>query len=291
MKVTNKFNLPQPVVTALNKDDYDSGGSHRSITQLIDSPRVSILRKEFDEDRTEDVSDKLWSVLGTAVHKMFEDTASGDYISEERIHTKHSNWDISGAIDLQLIEPDGVTLIDYKCTSVWSVIFDKPEWHNQLNAYAWLVRRSRGLSVKTLQICAVLRDWKQRDAESKQDYPKAPLVVIDIPVWDDEKQDEYMDGRIKLHSEAEFARLTGERLPPCSTQERWGRDPTYAVKKDGRKTAVRVFNSDNEARAYIGTITKDQKKHSVEHRPGEMTRCKQDWCGVAMWCDQYQGES
>ena len=45
MKVTNKFNLPQPVVTALTQDNYDSGGSHRSITQLIDSPRVSILRK------------------------------------------------------------------------------------------------------------------------------------------------------------------------------------------------------------------------------------------------------
>jgi len=290
MRVTNKYNLPLPVVLALDKDTYTRGESNRSVTQLIDSPRISILRKEFDDRRSEDVSNKLWSVLGTAVHKMFEDTVAEDYLSEERLYTEHSGWTISGQVDLQLIEPSGVTLIDYKCTSVWSVIFDKKEWHNQLNAYAWLVRRDKGLPIKALQICAVLRDWKQRDAEMKDDYPAAPIVMIDLPVWSDEKQDEYMDSRIKLHSEAEYARLTGDSIPLCSQQERWAKESTYAVKKAGRKSAVRVFSSEAEALAFIGGVKKDQLKHSVEFRPGESTRCKQDWCGVAEFCEQYQGE-
>ena len=39
------------------------------------------------------------------------------------------NWLIGGAIDLQRSEGDGtVTILDYKCTSVWSVIYGKKEW-------------------------------------------------------------------------------------------------------------------------------------------------------------------
>jgi|TARA_R110000787_G_scaffold51453_3_gene121945 hypothetical protein len=167
VRLTNKHNLPQPVVDSLTKDNYSRGSSNRSITQLIDSPRIRILRAEHDAEMTEDASDKVWSVLGTAVHNMFEDAASNkDHISEERLFAEQDGWEISGAIDLQEIEPDGsVTVSDYKCTSVWSVMYGKKEWVNQLNAYAWLVRHVKKVPVKKCQIVAVLRDWKLSELE------------------------------------------------------------------------------------------------------------------------------
>ena len=162
MRLTNKHNLPKPVVDSLTKDNYSRGSSNRSITQLIDSPRIRILRAEHDAEMTEDASDKVWSVLGTAVHNMFEDAVSEkEHISEERLFIEQDGWEISGAIDLQETESDGSVIVsDYKCTSVWSVMYGKAEWANQLNAYAWLVRHVKKVPVSSCQIVAVLRDWK-----------------------------------------------------------------------------------------------------------------------------------
>ena len=72
MNYTNVTNLPQPIFKALTHSGYTRGHSNRSVTQLIDSPRVRILRKEHDDDITEDVSDMGWCVLGRSVNKLFE---------------------------------------------------------------------------------------------------------------------------------------------------------------------------------------------------------------------------
>ena len=169
MKLTNKHSLPQPVVDALTRDTYSRGESNRSITQLIDSPRIRILRAEHQDEMSEDASEKVWSILGTAVHKIFEESTGKDQISEERLFTEHSNWTISGAIDLQETESDGsVTVSDYKCTSVWSVIFGKQEWVHQLNAYAWLVRHVKKVPVRKCRIIAVLRDWKLSELKKQR---------------------------------------------------------------------------------------------------------------------------
>tara|TARA_R110000744_G_scaffold199074_3_gene318316 strand:+ start:3057 stop:3971 length:915 start_codon:yes stop_codon:yes gene_type:complete len=303
MKITNKHNLPAPVVAALSFDSYDRGKSNRSITQLIDSPKVSILKREHDPEISEDVSNKLWSVLGTAVHIMFENSTDDEnMISEERYFFTHpEGWTISGAIDLQVMDQksQSITVMDYKCTSVWSVIFDKKEWHNQLNAYAWLLRK-RSIAkdevvcdwpVTKLQVVAVLKDWKQNELKrSSGNYPKAPIVIIDIPLWSNEKQDEYMESRIKLHSDAEFAYLTGQSLPDCSPVEQWAKGAKYAVHKGMAKRAARVFDSQKEANDWV-LGQSDSKGLSVVTRQGEKTRCTADWCNVNQWCDQYRRES
>ena len=83
MIITNQHNLPEPVFKALTHSDYSRGSSNRSVTQLIDSPRVRILRKEHDDEIFEDASDMLWSVLGTSVHHMFEQHQPDGHIVEE----------------------------------------------------------------------------------------------------------------------------------------------------------------------------------------------------------------
>lgn len=282
MKLTNKFGLPDPVVKALTRSEYTKGESNRSITQLIDSPRVRILRQEHWDDLEEDVSEKMWAVLGTAAHKMFEETADDKHISEERIFTEIDGWVISGAIDVQKIEDDGVTIMDYKTTSVWSVIMGKIEWERQLNCYAELVRRAKGSKVKALKVIAILRDWRARDAEEKQDYPRAPIVEVNIPLWPESQAAEYLNERVALHQKAEFDRLTGSELPECSEQERWIKESKWALKKRGQRRAVKLFDNEADARAAV------IDGMELEFRQGEAIRCTANWCRVSAWCSQYQ---
>ena len=118
-------------------------------------------------------------------------------------------------------------------------------------------------------------------------YPEAPITVIPIELWDDDKQDQYIAGRVKLHQDAEFERLTGGSLPLCSELERWSRPSTWAVKKIANKKAMRVFDLEEEAQKYFKDNALDSK-HSVEERKGKNVRCEGDYCGVSKWCDQYE---
>jgi len=292
MKYTNVHNLPEPIVRALTKDGYSRGASNRSVTQLIDSPRAQILRNDFDDRVEIDVSELLWITLGRTMHHMFEGEAKGKYLPEERLFAEHSGWTISGAIDIQHDEGSNVvTLTDYKMTSVWSIIFGKKEWDNQLNFYAWLARTSKHVNVKALKVLAVLRDWKQGELmRGGSEYPKAPIMEIDIPLWTCEEQESYVAERIRIHQEAEFMRLTGTKLPLCTDDERWKSPTKYAVKKPKNKTAKRVLSSFEEATQYITDNEMDPIIWAIEERPSDPKRCSMGYCKIAQWCDQYQGE-
>jgi len=286
--VTNKFKLPQFVVDALTHSDYTRGDSDISVTQLIDSPRIARLQREHADEQTKDAVDFVWSRFGTSVHTMFEESlkATGsDVITEERLFTETQGWSLSGAIDAQEVSDDGVIISDFKVTSAWSVIFDKSSWHTQLNVYAYLVRKAKGQTVKKLQIVALLRDWVRRKAEQGGEYPTAPIVVLDIPMWSEAEQDAYVESQIKKHMEATN---TDQPLIFCTSEEAWQKDTVYAVMKKGRKSAVKLYKTEAEA---VERAEKEGSNHSVEVRKGEKTRCKGDWCGVSKWCDQYQSEA
>ena len=286
--ITNKFDLPKFVVDALTYSDYTRGDSDISVTQLIDSPRIARLQREHADEQTKDAVDFVWSRFGTSVHTMFEESlkATGsDVITEERLFTETQGWKLSGAIDAQEVSDDGVIISVFKVTSAWSVIFDKSSWHTQLNVYAYLVRKAKGQTVKKLQIVALLRDWVRSKAQQGGEYPTAPIVVLDIPMWSEAEQDAYVESQIKKHMEATN---TDQPLIFCTSEETWQKDTVYAVMKKGRKSAVKLYKTEPEA---VERAEKEGSNHSVEVRKGEKTRCKGDWCGVSKWCDQYQSEA
>jgi hypothetical protein len=292
MKITNNHNLPDVVVQALTHDTYSKGRSNRSVTQLIDSPRIGVLYRQNEQHIEKDAVEFLWTRLGTSVHDIFEQAVKNkeNVASEERIFVKFHDWIISGAIDLQETTPDGIDISDYKVTSVWSVIFGKEEWHNQLNAYSWLVRHGKAAPVNKLNIICVMRDWQRRKAQEDSNYPQSPVEVIPIPRWSDEEKDEYMLKRIQLHQEAEMRHAMGDTLPFCTDKERWKRDDKFAVKKKNVQRATKVFDYLEDAESFVEKNS-NGIKYFVEHRKGEPTRCVQDWCKVSQFCDQFNGES
>jgi hypothetical protein len=324
MEITNLFNLPEPVVLALSEDDYSRGESNRSVTQLIDAPRARILRQELDHLVTKDVSELIWIALGKTIHNMFEKYAQGKYLPEERLFAEVDGWVISGAIDIQYDEGSNhVTLTDYKCTSVWSVIYGKDDeegaWAKQLNFYAWLATVAKSVIVDKLKIVVVLRDWKMREAQQNKggNYPQAPIMEIDVPLWSESVRADYVDERVRIHQDAEFQRLTGGILPVCTDKERWKNPSQFAVRKPQNKTAKRVLDTYEQAEEYIEWIgveedkaiaarevqrnqakAKGEKKkpaikknlYIIEERPSTPNRCAMGYCHIAQWCDQYQDE-
>ena len=287
MKITNKFNLPETLVALASRDYYTKGRADYSVTEIISPPRVQRLRKQHYHEMEQDVADMLWMLLGTALHVVAERSEIVGHTNEERLMVGIGDVMLSGAIDLQKDDEDGITVIDYKFTSVWSLLNDKPEWEYQQNIYKYLVERVKRKPVKSLRICAMLRDWSRMEASVKPDYPQAPIQMVDIPMWDYADIEKFIEKRIELHQDSKVNADWNEELPLCTDEERWMRTTKYAVKKEGRKTAVRVFDTEEEAQELLKEMP-EKDKGFIEIRKGESVRCTGNFCGVSQWCTQYQ---
>jgi hypothetical protein len=284
MKLTNKYNLPQTFVNVLNRPTYTKGKAHLSATEIINSPRIVQLKKTHWDNLEEDVADKVWAIFGTAIHAVLELGKDEHHIIEQRLHANVDGWDISGAIDLQRVEDDGIIVADYKTTGAWAVMNEKSDWEQQLNIYAWLVEKVKKVPVKKVEIIAIIRDWNRRDAQTREGYPEAPIKVIDVPLWSFAKRESFIKERIHLHSNALFATETSEDLPECSPSEMWEKPAFWAVRKIGNKRATAVFDTQDKADAKIEEMGKG---YEIEYRPGERTRCA-NFCQVRDFCGQWK---
>ncbi len=293
MNITNNHNLPQSFVNFARNDKYSKGLSDISVTTLIDSPRVRLLREDKSSEMTSDAADMIWPLFGTAVHHILESASEDEGVTlEERLYATVNDWILSGAVDHQKVEGNSISITDYKVTSVWSVIHGKIEWEQQLNCYAFLSQKNKGMKVKSLQICAILRDWNRREAERREDYPQAPVILVDIPLWPDTKRIEYIKERVAMHQDAQMNFDLAQAFPSCSDEERWKRGEAWAVKKKGNKRALRVFETEELAQefAVAHKARKNEYILEIEHREGEYIRCKGDYCGVANFCSQFKGD-
>ncbi len=284
MKLTNKHNVPTPLLTLASREYYSKGASAYSVTELLSPPRVRRLQERHKHEMEQDVSDLMWSMLGSALHVVMERGQTPGFVSEERLFLEVDGVTISGAIDLQEETPFGITITDYKFTSAWAVMQTKEEWVQQLNIYRYLVEKVKGKRVVALKICAFVRDFSRHDM-GKAGYPQAPIHMVDLDVWPMEKTEAYIRERLDAHRNSKMDSDLGDDLAHCSSEERWESETTYAVKKDGRKTAIRVVKDEEEAKRLA---EKEKENGYVETRPGEPRRCTGDYCGVARWCNQYQ---
>jgi hypothetical protein len=283
MKITNKQKLPSPLVALLSRNYYSKGASQYSVTELMSPPKIRRLREQYDADMEIDVTKMIASQLGTFMHGKLEAKECEGYTNEERIFTEIDGVVISGAIDLQQQVEGGVVIIDYKFVKAWSVKQGKDDWTTQLNIYKWLVESIKRVPVKGLQICAIIKDYSAYD--TSEGYPEAEAVMIDVPMWDSVTTETYVRKRLEMHRNAKVNHEFGEELQACTDEERWMSETVFAVKREGRKSAIRLFKTIEEA-----TELAEKEKGYVETRQGEPKRCTGDFCGVSKWCKQYQGE-
>lgn len=282
MKITNIHNLPETIVNVLSRPTYTKGGANLSATEILNSPRIVQLKRLHDAELEQDVSDMVWAIFGTAIHAVLEHGKNDNHIVEERLHAVVDGWSISGAIDLQVVEDDGITVSDYKTTSAWAVMNEKIDWEQQLNIYAWLVETVKQKPVKGLNIVAIIRDWSRKDM--RDNYPVAPLQEIAINLWTYEERTRFLSERIAQHAAALFAVETNDDLPECTPEQMWEKPKMWAVKKVGGVRAKNVCYTEEEANEKLELAGKN---HFIEVRPGERTRCA-NYCSVKDFCGQWK---
>lgn len=286
MNYTNNHNLPTAVFEALTNDSYDPGESDFSCTTLLKSPRMVWLEKRHADELVEDAMGRLWSVLGTAVHNIFEEHVEDDAVAEIRMYLEVLGKKIGGQLD----HYKRAVISDYKCTSVWTWIYGSriSEWTEQQNIYAEIYREN-GFDVKKLQIIAVFRDWKETDfLKNPSQYPPQPIMIINLDVWGKGKARPFIEQRTQLMLDAEH--LADEDLPLCSEQEMWAMPTKYAVMKNALVRASRVLLTQEEAEEYIVNAKAKDKQAStyrVEVRQGKRNRCER-YCSAAPFCSQHK---
>ena len=310
MKLSNMYGLPQAVINAISNFQKPREDVLR-VSELINAPKQKQLRIKYWDFIVEDASDRIWSLLGNAVHYILEKGAPDSAFKEERLEHKIDGVTISGQSDLWC---DG-EIGDYKTTSVYAFLLGiKPEWIAQLNVYRWLWEKA-GFETTSLKIHAILKDWNRNKALLDPNYPQIQWKTVEIPLWTMEITEKYIRGRIALHKL--------DPVPDCTDEEKWTRPTTYAVMEEGAKRARKVCSTIGEAQAWKTVNSKwyivlDEKKESpsyfvmkkglkkhkadcksleeaeiyikgaetlkIETRKGLNVRCE-GYCNVAKWCN------
>lgn len=274
--LTNLLSLPEPLVRAVANDSYTPGEKcDYSTTQLLKPARIVALQRKWREHLTEDASERIFSLIGQAIHTILERGASDRYLVEKRFYSAFAGKRISGQIDV--FDTETGILSDYKLTSRFTTGDGvKPEWQQQASINALLMSMA-GIEINGAQIVAIYRDWSKMAANRKQDYPERQVQVFTVPLWSADKTIAFIEARITAHEAAKA------ELPMCSEKERWAKPEKWALMQNGRKKALKLYLSETEATAAVT----DDKKQFVEHRPGENTRCL-FYCSVNKYCSFYQ---
>jgi hypothetical protein len=272
------LNLPEQIVNAVKKDDYNNNGTY-SATTLLKDPKEIILFNRHKDEITEDVSEHVYSLLGTSVHYILEKAEEGEnQFKEERLYYKFGDDTISGKFDFYDMEEE--MLGDYKVTTVYKYLLgDNEHYRFQLLTYAYLLRKN-GFPCKGGRIYQIFRDWQRSKAKFDKSYPQKPVNVITFRFYD--KDFTYIENEIQqrlanIHKYEDFA---DDEIPICSKENRWATDDKFAVMKKGRKSAMRILNSKEEAEEWM----KNNGGEFIQERPAESRKCV-DYCSCCEFCN------
>ena len=287
--ITNKHNLPEEIVAAILKDRYTVEGeaeSDYSASKLI-APvqQVTLTRRNPDDLLPRDVTHFFFSFIGSIAHAVLEEAwheGMGSEV-ERRLYTEVSGKTISGKFDCYQ-EPE---IRDYKNTKAYKIMKnDYLDWEQQQNIYARLLTLE-GKKVEKITINAFILDWKEHET-FKKGYPKASIVIIPLPLWTTEEQDNFIKTRIDKFIDAENTPTKRLHIKhPCTDREMWRDVKDWAILKEGGSRAVKCFASDDEegAREHFDTGFKGKPAYSLVRRYTPRTRCLK-WCDVAHLCQQ-----
>ena len=279
MKVANKLNLPAAFVNAVSTTRHNAAGCFSATTLNKGAKEIILSDRHFDEIEV-DAADQVWAVWGTAVHALLESQPDNNF-HEEYFKVQVSNSYVTGQVDSYDME--NATIYDWKTASVWKVQFaDFEDWRRQGMTYAWLLQQS-GLEVKKCRFVALLKDHSKTKAKTDSSYPQSPVFIYEFDVTPEdmaETRDRILNKVLEIEAAYE---LEDDFIEPCSAEERWADGEKWAVMKNGRKTAIKLFDNEADADAMAGEMG---NAYYVEHRPAISRKCL-DYCNCKEFCSFY----
>lgn len=279
MKVSNNFGLPQALVSAVSISRHNKEGCYSATTLLKGTAETMLTKRHWDEIEV-DASDSIWAVWGTAVHSIFE-KQEDETFKEESFEIPVSNSKVTGRVDSYDLKNE--IIVDWKTASTWKVIYkDFSDWEKQGLIYSWLMKKS-GLNVKKCRFIALLKDHSKSKAKIDSSYPQSPVYIYEFDVTEEKlaEIETFINVKVRQFEVAET--LADEKLTPCTPEERWATTDKWAIMKKGRKTAIKLCDSEEEAKS----LMTEKGGDSIEFRQGESKKCS-DYCNCKEFCPFYK---
>lgn len=260
MRITNKYNLPQELITILERDLREPIPHKYSVTELLKPIKEIILWRRYYDIITQDASELIVASFGTAFHTMMEGVTTAD--AEERIEVEISpGVYLTGRYD----KFKNFELHDYKTTSVgkWQR-GDFSEYKRQGLMYAWLLRKN-GVYVEKCVFHMFLKDHSLSRASRSDNYPDVAYQTYEFNVTSTDltEIEKYITERIALIES--LLDVPDNQLPMPTHDESWYTGDKYAVMKNGGSRAVKVFDDLDSATLYMSGAS----NLYIEERKGE----------------------
>lgn len=264
--------FPSPFQRAMQNSAYDKGRSTFTVTGLLSPPQRTWLGT-FNQ-RMETPYGSFAALMGTAIHTVLEShvNAESGEVAEQRMFAEMHGITVSGQLDLW----ENGTLFDYKSTrGVQDEM--KPDHYKQVNMNAYLAGLN-GLHSENVGIVYIQMDWSYMTSTVNPNYPQSPFRIFIHP-YNEQIAKDTLDKAIPEH----IAALDGKPRP-CTREEKWQKDDSYALMKPDAKRASKVCDSLAEAQAEL------KPGQIIQVRKGESTFCKM-FCGFKHCCPQFKIES
>lgn len=326
-KLTNRHSLPAALVRFAERTAYSSGGSFRTVSSLLLPPRMAVLLDRHRHEISEDVADRCYSLLGTAVHEVARNYSSasimsaiGDLIRDLRIDVEVRQYSFSNRLERigEMIREEALSFGD---------VLREKRWAMKVKVGS----KELSFSGQTDELevdGGVLYDWKVTTVDAvtkfgrKQEWEEranlyilllhengiAIKKVIYIPVFRDWErrraalEPEYpksMFGQVELpiwpiEKTRQFLldrlrlHVEAERtLPLCTAEERWAAGGWRV--EDKITGRAKPGGSRFETREQMIAWLVDAKP--INFRIVEASkprRCAEGWCPVAQFCEQWK---
>lgn len=314
---TNHEDIPLSLAVFLATDHYDHEQAGISATSLLKPTRQLILGGRVPaQDRVEDVSGRIASAIGTAIHDGIErawmspnltstlqalgyserianrirvnptreEVAQNKKIipvfMEQRLFRKFKGVVISGKFDMVAQGH----LEDFKSTSTfaWLNGTKDEDYILQGSIYRWL--DDTIITDDEMSISFIFKDWMAAQARANPNYPKSAMIRKQFPLLSKEKTEAYVAK--KLDEIERYKDEAEENLPLCSDKELWRSAPKYkyfknpaTAEKGGRST--KNFDNIQDANARMAA---DNNVGRVVTVPGSVRACK--YCPAFDICTQ-----
>lgn len=146
--------------------------------------------------------------------------------------------------------------------------------------------RAIGFECDFGEIVMLLKDHSKTKAKTDSSYPMLPVYTKEFNFCeaDFKEIEEFIYKKFEELKKCE--QLSDDEIPPCTAEERWHKGDVWAVMKEGRKTALKLCDSEKEAQEYIENNALDSK-HYINFREGKDSKCD-EYCSVAEHCPFYK---
>lgn len=282
MIITNEYDLPQPFVDAVSRN-YEYKEKRYSVTSILKGYKENLLTRRHHKQIKVDCADSIWMILGSAVHKILEESNTDKHLLKElKLEMQTENgYTLSGIIDLYDMKNQEV--IDYKTGTIWKVKFDDWEDYKKQLLYYIVLLEANGYECYNAKNVMILKDHSKREAQYDSTYPKFPIYIKEYEFTSKEIEDAKLEIEEIFKDIERLENALDDELPMCSKKQRWAKDDKYAVMKKGNKKAVRLLDTEEQAQEYIN----NGKGDYVEFRQGEDTKCQQ-YCVCKQYCNYYK---